>query len=197
MNQQKVSISCGNSKLGDVPNVSLIPGQDCGDVPCKRECYAMKAWRLYPNVRQAWQTNSAMAHQNRDAYFTAIEGFLAHHQPTYFRWHAAGDILDQDYLANMIRIAQAFPAIHFLCFTKRHDLDFTGLPDNLAVVFSMWRGWGDVAKARALGLGVAWMDDGTDPRIPPDAIKCPGGCDTCAKCWNLPRLGRDVVFKKH
>ena len=41
------------------------------------------------------------------------------------------------------------------------------------------------------------MQDGTETRVPEDAIRCPGNCETCGLCYELPRLGRDVVFHKH
>lgn len=191
------AISDGNSKLGAIPNISLIPGKDCGDVPCKRDCYALKAWRQYKGARAAWTRNSTMAHKDRAEYFRQIESYLARKNPRWFRWHVAGDILDQDYLAHMVRIAKTFPNVRFLAFTKRHDLDFKGLPSNLAIVFSMWPGWGTVGHARRTGLRIAWMQDGTEKRVPNNAIECPGNCENCAMCWHLKKLNRDVVFHKH
>lgn len=190
-------ISNGNSKLGAIPNISLIPGRDCGDVPCKKECYALKAWKAYPSARKAWQGNSRNAHSNPAAYFDAVRTYLTKRQPRFFRWHVAGDFLSQDYLESVNTIASEFPAIRFLAFTKRHDLDFSNAPANLAIVFSMWPGWGNPQAARDLGLPIAWMDDGNESRIPTDAIECPGNCESCGMCWNLRKLGRDVTFAKH
>lgn len=59
-----ICVSNGNSKLGSIPNISLIPGKDCGDVPCKAQCYALKAWKQYPETRAAWKRNSRTAHDN-------------------------------------------------------------------------------------------------------------------------------------
>lgn len=192
-----IAISLGNTKLGDIPNISLIPGKDCGDVPCKRECYALKAWKQYRETRCAWTRNSKAAHKNPAQYFEQLSDFLERKHPAWFRWHVAGDILDQDYLENMKSVAQHFPSTRFLAFTKRHDLKYRNIPSNLAVVFSMWPGWGSEAKARKLGIPLAWMDDKSDPRIPESAIECPGSCENCAMCWQLKRIGRDVTFKKH
>jgi hypothetical protein len=190
-------ISPGNSKLGRIPNLSLIPGKDCGDVPCKRDCYALKAWRQYPEVKAAWSHNSHLAHSNREAFFADVESYLAKRMPRFFRWHVAGDILDQSYLGQMKRLARAYPATKFLAFTKRHDLAFVNLPENLAIVFSMWSGWGDVDHARKLGLPIAWMQDGAETRVPANVLECPGNCETCGMCWQLKKIGRDVVFHKH
>lgn len=192
-----ICVSNGNSKLGSIPNISLIPGKDCGDVPCKAQCYALKAWKQYSEVRSAWRRNSRTAHDNPDAYFAQLRDYLTRKSPRWFRWHVAGDILDQPYLESMKAIAVDFPAIRFLAFTKRHDLDYRKLPANLAIVFSLWPSWGSLSKARKLGLGIAFMQDGTEKRVPSNAIECPGNCENCAMCWHLKKIGRDVVFHKH
>ena len=40
-------------------------------------------------------------------------------------------------------------------------------------------------------------EDGSEVRVPKDAIECPGNCESCGMCYELDRLGRDVVFHKH
>jgi len=193
----KTCISDGNSKLGKIPNVSLVPGKDCGDVPCGKDCYALKAWRAYPSAKAAWSANSRTAHSNPSAYFAAVRDYLSRKAPRFFRWHVAGDFLSQSYVESVSAIARDFPAIRFLAFTKRHDLAFENVPANLAIVFSMWPGWGDEAHARSLGLPIAWMDNGSEPRIPANSIECPGNCESCGMCWSLKAIGRDVRFVKH
>jgi len=194
-----VAISAGNMKLGKkIPNVSLIPGGDCGDVPCTGDgCYALKAWRQYKETRAAWKRNSQLARRQSDAYFNQVRGFLERKRPEWFRWHVAGDILNQGYLENMKQLAREFPETKFLCFTKRHELRFGKVPGNLAIVLSFWPGWGNLSRARKKGLPVAWMQDGTETRAPKNALQCPGSCEQCAACWNLKRIGLDVVFNKH
>jgi hypothetical protein len=198
MNMAK--ISPGNMKLGDIPNVSLTPCKTCHpDAPCKNKCYAMKAYRMYPIVKKAWQANTAEMTKNRSKYFADIRKFLAKKQPKYFRWHVAGDIPDSDYLDGMLDIAREFPAVKFLCFTKRHEMFNTYapkamIPENLEVVLSMWPKWGD---AELQDFRRAWMQDGTETRIPENAIECPGFCEKCGMCWSLGKLGRDVVFNAH
>jgi len=56
-----VKISNGNTKLGRIPNISLPPIKACGkDVPCKSDCYALKAYRQYPATRKAWMNAITM-----------------------------------------------------------------------------------------------------------------------------------------
>ena len=194
-----VHIAPGNDKLGGIPNVSLTPGEACGrGVPCHKRCYAMKF--LYrKEVRKAWQENYLLAAQDHRNYFTQIYEYLykcfvkLQRKPAFFRWHVGGDFLDQNYLDCVVSLAERLPTVKFLAFTKRHDLDYRALPVNLTVVFSMWPGWGTTRKQ----MPRAWMQDGTETRVPANALHCPGGCTDCGMCWNLKDLGRDVVFHKH
>jgi hypothetical protein len=196
-------ISKGNSKLGKIPNVSLIPIKDCKNCKfCSKDCYALKSWKMYPNARKAWTENSKLAHTNITMYFNNIIAFILKDKPKYFRWHVAGDILNQIYLNRMILIAHCFPKTRFLCFTKRFDLDYQNygfsypnIPNNLAIFFSMWSGMKKPKKIK--GINFTWCQDGTEKRIPKNAIYCQGNCSNCKTCWHLKDANVDVVFNLH
>lgn len=195
----KLHVSVGNSKLGRICSVSLTPVAGCPDgIPCSRECYAMKAYRLRPNVRRAWNDNLEFAQYDQTVYFKEIQAFLKSkkHPIKFFRWHVAGDILDQPYLSGMNWLAKMNPDTKFLAFTKNHRLNFYGLNPNLVVILSMWPNWGDLSMVPA-HLPIAWMQDGNEKRVPEGALECMGACDKCGLCWHLPELKRDVVFYKH
>jgi len=187
------TISHGNQKVGDCPNVSLLPVVSCPrGIPCAHSCYDVKACKLYPTVKAARRRNWVAAKKRPWEYFSGISNYLAKYQPRYFRWHVGGDILDQDYLDRMYGIADAFPDIAFLAFTKHHTLDFRARPANLNIVLSMWPGWGNRRKR----LPRAWMQDGSETRIPESAIQCTGSCEDCGVCWHI-KSGQDVWFHKH
>ena len=199
--KQLVSISKGNRKLGCVMNISTTPGRCCPKgVPCASDgCYANKALRLYPGTRAAWRRNEQLAKHHPESYFKQIAAQVTAAQPRLFRWHVAGDILSTEYLRAMCRIAAANPQTHFLAFSKAFDIvnrfeDCEAIPSNLVIVFSAWPG---MTFLNPHGHRVAWMQDGTDTRVPEDAIWCPGNCESCGMCYELERLGRDVVFHKH
>jgi len=188
------TISHGNQKVGHTANVSLLPGASCpDDIPCKRDCYEAKALRMYPTVRRARQRNWKLWRSDPDSYFRGIREYLTRYTPKWFRWHVGGDIPSQDYYTEMKKIAREFPGTNFLCFTKNHDLSFAGRPQNLAIILSMWPGWGSTRK----DLPRAWMQDGTETRIPDSAIPCTGSCENCGMCWSLPVVKKDVVFNLH
>ena len=66
------------------------------------------------------------------------------------------------------------------------------LPNNLTIVISVWPG----LRIPNSKLPKAFMQDGTENRIN-NAIECPGNCENCGMCWNLSKLGKNVVFNKH
>lgn len=196
---EAISISSKNSKMGHVSSISLLPVTDCRNCTiCKRTCYAVKIMKLRPNVRGAWHRNSTLAYKHRDEYFKRIAGYLELARPRYFRWHVAGDIKDQDYLDRMKELARKYPTTKFFAFTKSYDLAFRRLPKNLKIRVSRWPGDEDdydaIATPSARRLPQAWMQDGSEDRIPSDALECPGGCDACGVCMNLTT---DVWFHKH
>ncbi len=184
-------ISEGNVKLGLVSNVSMTPIKACGNCEsCKDTCYNLKAMRLYPSVKKAWDSNYKLATTKRADYFFGIVDYLQIKRPRLFRWHVGGDILDQGYLDWMCMLAEAFKKTKFLVFTKMHDLDYKYVPKNLTVIFSMFP---KMKKPRG-NMPIAWMQDGTERRMPSNTMKCNGGCEDCTKCWNIKR---DVYFDKH
>jgi hypothetical protein len=193
---QLVQISPGNMKTGRIPAVSLTPVASCPKgIPCAKNCYACKICRYSPDARKAYARNLKLARTRRLKYFEVIATYLTRKKPSYFRWHVSGDILDQAYLSGMIALAKAYSDTKFLAFTKNHALDFSNLPSNLSIIFSMWNSWGDTSKP----MPRARMRDSAnpDPRIPATALECPGNCETCNACWALGKAGIDVVFNKH
>ena len=192
-------IKDGNSKLGAVANLSLPPVLTCNKkAPCTvKGCYA-KSLRRFPGVVRLWESNWRQWQERPLTYESQISEYLDTHELSLFRWHTSGDIPDADYWQMMLRIARKFPWVNFLAFTKQHDLIKGRVPDNLAVVLSAWNDFHIPVKLRRR-FRVAWMRDpkNPDPRIPKNALKCPGNCESCGLCWALRKLNRDVVFNKH
>lgn len=177
-----VFISSGNEKIGNIPNVSLPPIISCApNVPCSRHCYAIRAFKQYPDVRKAWEANLWWATMKPDHYFQEIDHFLTNKNPRWFRWHVSGDILNQDYLDEMVLLAHRHPLTNFLAFTKRHDLKYDKHPiaQNLIIRFSYWPMWG-VCTGNEL---VAYLKDDEEKRFQ-NGFRCKGSCKNCKACWN-------------
>jgi hypothetical protein len=196
-----VIFSRGRHKTGDIMNVSTVPARCCPKgVPCASGgCYALKAYRRYPDRHQGWVRNDVVAKSNPDSYFSQIAARMSRIKPRFFRWHVAGDILSADYLRGMCKIAQDNPKTLFLAFTKAYSIvnQYEGsgqeIPSNLTVIFSAWPG---LELDNPHGHRVAWLQDGTETRIPENCLWCPGNCETCGMCYDLPKVGRDVIFDK-
>ena len=196
-----VSISLENTKLKETPSVNLTPVESCvPGVPCAKDCYAARTCSRWEQPRRAWANNLTIARAAPNHYFAVVEAFFERktRRPIkFFRWHSAGDILGASYLAGICRTAYAHPDTKFLAFTKRYGLRYDTIPANLSIVLSAWPGY---ELYNPTGLPVAWLDDPEQPdeRIPRgSALECVGTCDTCGLCWQLARLGLDVVLPKH
>ena len=193
----KITLTPTTHKMGAIPSVSLAPIATCPPTaPCRSTaaCYACRLTACRPTVRAAWMANAQVAQADPARFFAAVRGCIAAEQPPMFRWHVAGDIPSQRYLDAMKAIAKDFPATRFLAFTKAHALDFTNRPHNLAILASVWPGWGDIADLRRRRLPIAWLQDGTETRVPLTATRCAGHCEDCARCWHPAT--RDIVFAK-
>lgn len=188
-------ISKGNAKLGKhFPNVSMTPIKACRNCKeCKTDCYALKSYRMYKEARNAWDNNLRLATEDRAQYFDDISAYIGKKSPRFFRWHVAGDILDQPYCDSMVAIARDNPDVKFLCFTKMYDLDYSSLPENLSVIISAWPGKPFTNKYQ---LPIAYMQDGTEERVA-DALECFGDCEHCGICFSLKSVQKNVVFHKH
>lgn len=198
MNKKKICISAGNMKLGKMANFSLTPGQTCSKAACStcyvEGCYARKAYRLYPQTKTAWDKNTEFAKENIPELKAQLSSYFAKSQPRFFRIHVAGDFVSKEYAEMWRDVIAGAPGTRFLAFTKQYEIaKAIEWPENVAMIFSAWPG----LEFDRTGFNVAWMDDGTETRVPADAIMCPGSCENCGMCFQLPELKRDVVFHKH
>ena len=199
----------GNSKLTEIPAFNLVPGKTCSPEACahcmKEGCYALKNCLCHGydietnNCLKAWTENTVMAMRHLYALETAINAWLDKYQPELFRIHSSGDFFSVEYARMWRRVAMKHPETRFLAFTKQFDVvrhvRFYKL-DNFELVLSGWTGV-KVPEDLRKHYRVAWCDDGTEDRIPEDAIHCPGNCNECRVCWYLSKLKKDTKFTKH
>lgn len=198
-----VSISSGNSKMGQISSVSLPAGLTCrSDCECCQKCYAKKLERLRPSVRNAYRSNYELLQNDPTTFWREVEASVM--MSRFFRFHVSGDIPDLLYLFKMARIADRNPHCQILCFTKKYELvnqyirENGGLPSNLHILFSAWRGLAMANPNRLPEAHVRYRDGTTTASA--DAVECGGNCTECAitdeGCWTLQR-GQQVVFNEH
>jgi len=201
LNNKKVSISHKNSKMGEIPSVSLSPVIACVNCEsCARDCYAVKLQNFRPSVKEAWARNLEILKEDRDSYFLQVKA--AAMVTRFFRWHVSGDIIDMDYLDRMVKMARELKGTEFLCFTKNYPvvneyLNNHKAPKNLHLIFSLPFNGIRILNPHNLPTAAVVFKGQT----PEDNWKqCGGNCAECAcrgcGCWELKK-GETVCFKKH
>ncbi len=195
-------ISPGNRKMGAIPSFSLPSGESCSKAACAtcyKSCYFRRhVERRYKAARQNCQENFIFAKKDPRGLERALNWYFDNPSaPRLFRIHVGGDFYSKAYFELWLRVVRKHPQTRFLAFTKQFDTIapyVSRLPKNFALVLSAWPG-SPLPDNLARKLPVAWMQDGTEDRVPPDAISCGGQCASCGRCWTLD--GRHVVFQKH
>lgn len=195
----KLHVAPGNSKLGNIPNVSGVPGKDCVNCElCIKSCYAMKAWRMYPSVRRAWGENSALVRSDPGAWERQLVDWIRKRRGPvpFFRFNVAGDIVSPEHFDAMCNVARAVPGTKFLVFTKAYRFIHKRTPRNLQVIVSAWEGMRPSDLPKRFRRAYAGDCRAFGERFR-KAIRCPGNCETCGMCWQLSKIGRDVRFDIH
>lgn len=160
---------------------------------------------MIPNVCGAYYRNYRIWCEDPKGFEEQLIHILKYEGLPLFRWHDAGEIPDEQYLAMMFRVAIKFPNISFLAYTKKYDLvnEFLNghiLPDNFCLRLSAWSKDWDVPNPHNLPMAyVDFTDKTKNPSIPRNAFKCKGGeentCTTCRMCFK--KEVTSVVFKQH
>ena len=194
-----ISISNGNKKLKYIASFSLPPVESClFHKYCAEKCYARKAYRAYPNTKNAYDRNFRIVRENPGEFKKQMVEFLRSYARTYFRIHVSGDYYSQAYLNLWKEIARLFPNIRFMSFTKCYSFDYSGMPDNMEVIFStfdnMPKGTSNrirkkynkpIAHAGESNPDKAYYND------------CVDDCSQCKICWHLSEENRGVFFHYH
>lgn len=200
-----VKISTTNSKLGLIPSVNLPPITTCRkNCPCSLDCYATKGHFRFQNVKDNLENNYRIYLHDSASYFAQVKkainnGLISY---SYFRWHAAGDFVDKEYLEGVVKVANELPLTSFLAFTKKFELvneyiqNGGIIPENLHIVFSAWGDEFKIENPYSFPVAYVRFKNKENKSIPDTAAKCSGNCTNCLQCWNI-KSGESVVFNKH
>ena len=194
---EAISISPGNRKMGEIASVSLPPIVTCPKwVPCKKLCYVTSNMSRYArSALKSYDRNYKIYKMDPEFYFAQIKYYCKLTEVHYFRYHVSGDIIDQSYLDNMAKVAEAVPDTRFMALTKAYDVDFHNIPENLSIMISGWPGYPIPKKLDYLPN--IWMQDGNEDRIPKDALLCSDKCDECFACWDSKQNKKDIYIPLH
>ena len=181
-------ISAKRCKVGS--KLAKIPGSVCAD------CYALKDNYNYPSV--------AAAHEKREKGLSSISWvdsmvyLIRREGETYFRWHDAGDLQSFQHLLDIVKIAEALPAVSFWLPTKEKGLIykyraiFGDFPANLCVRLSAAMVDG---KAPAYEGNTSTVHTGQPIGTECEAYKRGNKCGDCRACWN--RSVSNVSYRQH
>jgi hypothetical protein len=165
-------------------------------------CYAVRMYRnkARKSIGASWDRNYNILIEDRKSYFAQIQAVAG--LSRFFRWHVSGDIIDTDYLDNMVKIARATKGTTFLAFTKSYEivndyLDNHRKPSNLKLIFSLPFNGAEIDNRHNLPTAAVILK-GQEPK---DNYKiCGGHCETCAckgiGCWELKK-GETIAFYEH
>jgi len=189
--------------MGAVASVSLLPLLTCPDRctgTCGKLCYAAKLSNLRPVVCTAYAINTALAIHRPELYWQGIVDAVR--KVKWFRFHVSGDIINMEYLKQMIHIANTNQHCEILCFTKRYEIinDYLehggSLPSNLHLLMS---GWDQLIPTNPFHLPETNVIlKGKEPQ--PNWTLCGGNCFNCAchdtGCWTA-QPGEIIAFHQH
>lgn len=203
----ELNISNGNRKMGAIPSFSLPAGKTCSFVACGTcyvdGCYGRSMETRLPAVRNCYQRNYEMLTQDLEACRKWLNWwFDSPNAPRLFRIHVSGDFFSPEYWWMWLDVIKRHPGTQFMAFTKQWNNVISNVmtgnyPENLVLIASAWPGVEipDWVKKR---LPIAYMQDGTETRIPENAHHCDGDCagECSAHCWKM-KPGDVVYFDKH
>ena len=201
MQNNKISISPGNTKLGAIPSVSLPACVTCNPLaPCFKKCYALRFSNRYKQSKAAFTRNLEILTNDSAAYWLQVKA--AAMVTRFFRYHVSGDIPNIQYLYNMITLAEELPGTTFLAFTKQYNivneyLSSGGkIPANLKIIFSNWGTWKTENPYNLPVCEVIFK--GSEPAL--NWKICGGNCTECAcrgvGCWEL-KNGETIAIYEH
>lgn len=165
----RVRISKGNTKIGNIPQFNLLPGDapikanngtllcniagTCGKHCkfCKNDCYAMRAARFHHNsCIPAWACNTLILRTEPEKIRFAINEYCRKNVVKYFRFHSSGELENTEHLLLYAQICKDNPEVTFYLYTKAFDIlqDWfnelkirrESIPDNFVINLSEWHG---------------------------------------------------------
>lgn len=177
---------------------------------CKGDCYAVNSGVYhYNSCIPAWAENTLLAVYRPKQYWAEVIGYAikvsAKANFVAVRLHVSGEIPNWDYFVRMCETVSKYPKIKFYIYTKRFSfverwLKENGkLPDNLAVLVSIWH----KNYANPYGLAEFIYDDGTEPELE-KVFHCPAvskdgketgiKCNQCKRCPNAKPGMKTAVY---
>jgi hypothetical protein len=168
---------------------------------CEKFCYAKKAETLYRDVLPCREQNLEESYKD-----TFVKDMIDHirwnisrkalaGKKVWFRIHESGDFYSLEYLKKWISIAEQFPGVTFLAYTKAvrlvAQLDY--IPENFVIRYSVWEDTKQEELQLAYNLGMpiytAFKKEELDRKIEQEEYtKCHCDCQKCKMCYTVRNM---------
>jgi hypothetical protein len=200
----KLKISPKNTKLGKIPSFSLSSLKTCPSKTewCKKNCYAQKCERQYPNVKRAYAIN--LNATTKETFVSRMIEEVRNSNSNVMRIHVSGDFFDVRYIYNWIRIAKMCPDITFYGYTRAWEhkdlLPHLGILNAIPNVVLFASVDETTTRRPPKSFRVAYAGDEKANNI--KAVMCPQQqdkvdyCSDCKICFNT-KSKTNVFFTTH
>lgn len=132
--------SSGNKKIDKSCLIqSTLPVITCPNCKkCKKNCYAIKALRQYPDYFNKTLFYTFLIQYDISLYKNIVEYSLLHTTKKIIRLHEAGDFMNDNYILMWYDIAKKFKDITFYSYTKSNNplIDILNSLDNININYS-------------------------------------------------------------
>ncbi len=187
------TMSAGNLKLSKKIKIFNLPaGRSCPDMDtCYKNCYAKKAERRFPHVRDTRERNFRLAKEDTNLLKKQILAKLE--DGDVVRVHESGDMFSQEYLDMWTEIVKARPNVIFYTYTKtlgRWNWSKIKALPNFNVVSSLVGGMRNFGKEEEIKLRAQELGIPVCPCKKGNKVIC--GVD-CTICQTQP----EVLFIQH
>ena len=174
---------------------------------CKKFCYARKAEVLYPDCLDCRERN--LEESYKDTFVKDMVDIISWNlgrpklqgKKVWFRIHESGDFYNLEYLKKWISIAEQFPNVTFLAYTKAVRLvdQFHYIPENFVIRYSVWEDTKqeelEIAYKNGMPIYTAFEQEVLDDKIKSEGFsKCHCDCQKCKKCYTVKNMKLAVAI---
>lgn len=214
----------GNKKLRNTEKIRFmiwnLPAQKTCPFAtelCKKNCYAKKAERVYPQVLPCRENNyqetlkADFVENMIHTIETELNTKKYKNKLAIFRIHESGDFYNLEYAAKWIKIAKHFEndkRVKFLAYTKsityfiNCGFGLSGFPSNLVIRSSLWKDTKPDKVELTTAFNIPIYTALTEFEMIEekknghffDICKC-DDCANCGLCWN--NSIKDIICKIH
>lgn len=173
---------------------------------CAIACYAQKGRvGLGDSASMFWRNMLALRDTPPDRWAQLLYEMVVRVIPLKagaFRIHVSGDFFSQEYLDAWSAVARRLPKVQFWAYTRSFELDFSDVPDNVALYASADQDNLDAAVSFAVTnrVPVAWMGPDVSGGADRYNTVCPhqtGKVANCASCGMCIHGRKNVIFLLH